>query len=249
MEFEKYDPEKHEEDVPAFFSDVAKAPTHFEKFRDAVEEALDDIEEVLEREVDFDVVIASTDMEALGNLEDIPEGLYFRGYSLGEQIHSHANRNAIFLAATTESDYWEAGLKNMAVHEEAHQEFFEYLPDQDHVVWESMMIEGHALVREKTVREEKDYKWRGDPRNYEGSAEEVLEELDKNREWQGDKYNRDNTSSIFTMDSEWEAIGYVIAQDVYMNVLERNEMEVDEPLAESRDWMRDQVEKSIIELY
>jgi hypothetical protein len=247
MDFEKYDPEKHEEAVPEFFSEVVREPEDFGKLKEAVEHAFDDVKEVIGMKADFDVIIGSTDMEKLK--EEVPEGLYFRGYSLGKAVHGHADRNAIFLSAPSDYEYWEAGLKNMAVHEEAHQEFFEHKRDLDHVVWESMVLEGHALLREEKVREQKSYKWKGDPRSYEGSAEEVLEVLDKNREWQGERYDRENTSSIFSMDSHWEGIGYVIAREVYRDVIGHEDMGVDEPLERDNEWLRDQVENSIKRLY
>lgn len=247
MRFEKYDPETHAETVPEFFSDVVEAPENFESFRRETQQAFQDIREVLGMEAEFDVVIAEVDTQKLP--EGTPEGLYFRGYSLGKEAHGHAERNALFVAASKESDYWEAGLKNMVVHEEAHQEFFDHISDLDHVVWESMILEGHALHREKLVREEKEYPWRGDPREYEGPADEVVAELDKNREWQGERYDRENVSSIFSMDSEWEGIGYVIAQEVYFDIISREEMDVDEPLEMSKEWLRNRVEESINQLY
>ncbi|MFB6115653.1 MAG: hypothetical protein ABEK04_05225 [Candidatus Nanohalobium sp.] len=247
MNLKKYDPETHAEEVPEFFSEQAVRPESFEEFRDAVDEALTDIEEVVGMDADFDVVIAATDIEKFD--EETPPGLYFRGYSLGKDVHGHADRNKVFLAGPTDYEYWRPGVKNMAVHEEAHQEFFQRITDLDHVIWESMVLEGHALLREKTVREERDYEWSGDPRSYDGSAQEVIEELDKNREWQGEKYDRDNTSSLFSMESDWEGIGYVIAREVYSDMVKRNGMEIDEPLTQEKDWLRAEVEKSIENLY
>lgn len=247
MNFEKYDQETHAEEVPEFFSEQAERPENFEEFRDAVGEALSDIEEVIGMDADFDVVVASTDLEEFD--EETPPGLYFRGYSLGKDVHSHAERNKVFLAGPLDYEYWRPGVKNMTVHEEAHQEFFWRITDLNHVVWESMVLEGHALLREKTVREEKDYAWRADPRSYEGSAQEIIDELDKNREWQGEKYDRDNTSSLFSMESDWEGIGYVIASEVYSDMVERNSMEIDEPLTQEKDWLRAEVEKSLKNLY
>lgn len=249
MEFQNYDPGQHEELVPEFFSDTALEPQESARFREAVEQAFQDVKGVLGAEADFSVVVARTDMR---NFDDgTPDGLYFRGYSLGKDFHEHAETNIVFLAAPEpgEYEYWKAGLKNMFVHEEAHQEFYRIFDSMDHVIWESMVFEGHALVREKTVREEKDYMWKGDPREYDGSAEDVIQVLDKNREWEGDRYNRENTSSIFSNRSDWEGIGYVIAQEVYEDILDRNDMEIDEPLSRSRGWLREQVEKSIRELY
>lgn len=246
MDFERYNPDVHKELVPEFFSNVTREPENFGEFKDVTEQALKDIEEVLGIEAEFDVVIGEVDADKLG---DVPEGLYFRGFSLGKGVHDYADRDIVFLGASKESDYWEAGLKNMFVHEEAHQEFYEFIRDMEHVVWESMIFEGHALVREEKVREDKNYKWRGDPREYEGSAQNVIEVLDKNRKWDGDKYNRDNTSSIFSVESDWEGIGYVIAQDVYSEILERNDMEIEEPLSKDREWLREQVEESIRDLY
>jgi hypothetical protein len=247
MEFEKYDPEEHGELAPAFFSDIAEQPQSFEEFREATKEALEDIDDIFGRSADFDVVLADVDMNQLS--EDAPLGMYFRGYSLGMGVQGHAERDIVFLAAPSESEYWRPGLKNMAVHEESHQEFYQYIRDMEHVIWESMVFEGHALFREKTVREEKEYQWRGDPRSYEGNATEVIDVLDKNREWEGPKYERDNVSSIFSVASEWEGIGYVIAQKVYADMLDRNNMDVDEPLEKDREWLRSEVEKSIDKLY
>lgn len=246
MEFQKYEPEVHAELVPEFFSSVVDDPENFEDFREVVEEALKDIDQVVGMSAEFDVVIGEVDVEKLG---DVPEGLYFRGYSLGEEVHDHAERDIVLLGASKESDYWEAGLKNMTVHEEAHQEFYEYIRDMDHVIWESMIFEGHALVREEKVRDEKGYMWRGDPRSYEGSAREVIETLDKNREWEGDRYDRDNTSSIFSVESNWEGIGYVIAQEVYSDIMDRNSLGIDEALTRDNDWLRAQVEESVRNIY
>lgn len=247
MEFERYNPEIHEGLVPEFFSDVAQEPSRFGEFKEATTEAFKDIEDVIGMSADFDVVLAEVDVQQFD--ESVPEGMYFRGYSLGEKVHDHAEKDMVFLAAPNDYEYWEAGLKNMAVHEEAHQEFFQYITDLDHVVWESMILEGHALLREKTVREKKNYKWRGDPRKYEGSAQQVIDVLDKNREWQGKKYDRDNVCSIFSMDSNWEGIGYVIAQEVYIDIIEQNNIGVDEALTRDNTWLREEVEESIKRLY
>ncbi|MEF8880684.1 MAG: hypothetical protein V5A72_02550 [Candidatus Nanohaloarchaea archaeon] len=246
MDFERYSPEIHENLVPEFFSGVAERPEKFENLKDIVGNAFEDIEDVAGLNAEFNVVLAEVAEDELGS---IPEGLYFRGYSLGKEAHGHAEENIVFLAAPREYEYLEAGLKNMAVHEEAHQEFFEYLSDLDHVIWESMILEGHALTRERLVRDEKNYKWRGDPRKYQGSSDEIVEVLDKNREWNGSRYNRDNTSSLFNTESEWEGIGYVIAENVYSDLLDRNNMDVDEPLIKEKEWLREQVEISIKNLY
>ena len=247
MKFEKYSSENHVDLVPEFFTEVAEAPDNFDELREVTSQAFQDIDEVIGMNADFDVVLAEVDITQFD--EDTPPGLYFRGYSLGKEAHTHAEQDMVFLAAPKDYEYWKAGLKNMAVHEEAHQEFFNYLNDLDHVVWESMILEGHALYREKLVREEKNYKWRGDPREYNGSAKPVIEALDKNREWQGGKYDRDNVSKIFSMDSEWEGIGYVIAQEVYTDIINRHDMQVDEALNRDKKWLREQVEESIKLLY
>lgn len=247
MRFERYSPEEHANLVPEFFSDAAEKPVNFSEFKKATEQAFEDINDVIGMSAEFDVVLADVDMSQFD--DDTPLGLCFRGYSLGKEVHEHAERDVVFLAAPSEAEYWKPGLKNMAVHEEAHQEFYQRITDMNHVIWESMVFEGHALFREKTVREQKEYRWEGDPRSYDGPAQDVLDILDKNREWQGPKYNRDNVSSIFSMDSEWEGIGYMIAQGVYTDILERNNMEVDQPLERDREWLRDEVESSIENLY
>ena len=247
MEFQKYNREAHAEGVPKFFSEKAERPENFKEFIGAVDQAFSDIEEVVGMEADFDVVVANTDLEEFD--EDTPPGLYFRGYSLDKDAHGHADRNKIFLAGPSNYEFWRPGVKNIAVHEEAHQEFYSNFGDMAHVIWESIVFEGHALMRERTVREEKNYDWRGDPREYEGSAQEVIDKLDKNREWQGQKYHRDNTSSLFSMQSDWEGIGYVIALDVYSDMIERNGMDIDESLTKEKTWLRNEVEKSLEKLY
>jgi len=247
MQFEKYDEDEHFDLVPEFFSDVAREPQRFNDFREATEEAFNEIDDVVGMDADFDVVLADVDMDQFG--EEVPLGLYFRGYSLGKEAHDHAERDIVFLAAPSRSEYWRPGLKNMAVHEEAHQEFYNHFNDMDHSIWESMVFEGHALSRENTVRNVKEYEWNGDPRNYDDSAQEVIQILDKHRQWQGSKYSRENASSLFSMESSWEGIGYVIAEQVYTEILDKNSMDVDEPLHREKDWLRKQVEEAIQKLY
>lgn len=253
MEFEKYNPEKHSDEVPDNYSNTVVPPSTTEHYEKVVEEAAEDVDEVFGIEAEFKVVIAEIDMDKMHDRfeDDIPVHAYFTGYSLGKNSHEHMEDNVIYLATSDEYEWWRSGLKDLFVHEESHQEFYVLWPNMEHEIWESIVFEGHAGHREKVVIDRKDYNWRVRQDEFEGAADRVKEELEKNREWTGDRFSRNNESQMFSFGSDdWpNAKGYVIAIEVYGDILERNNMEVNEPLTMSEDWLKEEIRDSLDKLY
>ncbi|MFB6213033.1 MAG: hypothetical protein ABEJ07_00490 [Candidatus Nanohaloarchaea archaeon] len=254
MEFEKYVPGKHGNLFPDSFSVNVVKPSDIEDYRGAVKQALEDIEGIFgSMAADFSVVIGEIDA---GLLEeefdgDILHYAYFQAYSLGKKAHSQGDRNIIFLATSQGYEYWRPGLKYYTVHEEAHQEFYVEKPDMMHEIWESIIFEGHAIHRSEKVREQKDYRWEGHRGSFPGSAAELKQELDKNREWEGDLHEREDSSPLFSMGGErWQqAEGYIAAFEIYRDIVERNGMDVDGPVRRSEAWQKEEKRKSIDRLY
>lgn len=104
MNIEFFDPEKHSELVPDFFSDDVIEPTEMSHYRKVINDALDDIDEVYGITAEFKIVFAEIDVEKFREEfgDDIPPQVFFRGYSLSKQAHEKADENIMFLATSEE---------------------------------------------------------------------------------------------------------------------------------------------------
>lgn len=114
----------------------------------------------------------------------------------------------------------------------------------EHRVWEQLLFEGHARFREKEIIQKKDYNWQGRQDSYEEDPKRVKKRLDRTG-------SRDDPNSMFNFGGEkWpDAKGYVIALDIYRNLLDRNNLDTEEPLAASKDWLKKQIKLSLDKLY
>ncbi|MFB6115510.1 MAG: DUF2268 domain-containing putative Zn-dependent protease [Candidatus Nanohalobium sp.] len=250
MEFEKYKLEKHRDDVKSWYAEKVNTPSDIEPYRDAVEKAIDDIQDVLGLDVEFTIVIGETDVDEVkrGVDGELPQSAYVFGMSFNPGMHDVGDK-VVYLSANTRCDYWRPGLKHTAVHEASHQKFFAENPSMNHRIWESMIFEGHAISSAEKVSEERDYQWSIRPDRYEGTASRLKEELDMKRAF--DHTDTEGKSQLFLYEGEeWPgAKGYVIAFEVYQEILDRKSMEIGEPIEMSHEDMRKQVEKSVENLY
>jgi len=246
MEFEKWDRNKHAELVPYFFSEHVVEPKKTDKYKNVISIALEDIEEIYGVKADFKIVFAEIDVEKFREQfnGDIPPHVFFRGYSKSETVHGEVDENLMFLATSDKYEHWEPGLKDLVVHEESHFEFFRIWGSMDNAIWGQILFEGHAKFREKEVIEKKDYYWQGRQDSFNGRAEKVGEELDKVQ-------TRDNPNCMFNFGGEkWpDAKGYVIALDVYRNLINRQKLDTNDLLRKDREWLRDKIEESVNNLY
>ncbi len=245
MEFEKYDSEVHDQRVMDWFSSLAKKPSKFAEYREAIQEALQEVDEAVGVDADFKVVVAET-QEVEGS--DLPEWKYVLGMSLSPEYH-WVEENTLFVRTTDSYENWRSAVKHTVAHEEAHQEFYENR-DLGSTVYDHMLFEGHAQKTAEKVSEENGYNWDivnlTDP---DVMADNLKQELEKDRAW-----NEEQSEEISTLfnpgGSKWQnAEGYAVTYQVVTEIMGRNNYDVRDLLRVEDEKWRGEVDKSIERLY
>lgn len=248
MDFEKYDSNIHAEKLTDWFRYKASEPEDIRKYRNAIDEAYGDFRDHFGLERDVKFVFAETNIDAIREkYEEIPVWEYAMGFSADPEYHD-VDRPTIFLMATEDYEYWENILKFTAVHELAHQKFYENR-EMGWRIYQRMLLEGHAMHSAEQLSSRRDYGWSQEGWNAEVNATEIIEELDKLNEW---KDQEDvETSTLFEPDGEkWQsAEGYPITFNVTGFILEEDNLEVGDLLEIEYSQWREEVKKSIKELY
>lgn len=249
MEFERWNNQEDYNKLMDWFNAKAGEPKNYQKYENAVREALTDFREVfgLEREVSF--VIAETD---IGFLEDkydeVPDWSYSQGFSASPEWHD-LEKPTVFVMANDNYEYWKDLLKFVTAHELAHQKFYEN-HEIGWQIYQKMMFEGHAMHSAEQIAEEKDYNWlKHEQKTRKIDKEELLAELDKYNTWAGE--NKEPTSTLFVPGGEkWQnAEGYPIAFQITEDILERTERDINDLLEMSFEEWREETEKSINRYY
>ncbi|MFB6116664.1 MAG: hypothetical protein ABEK10_04080 [Candidatus Nanosalina sp.] len=251
MQFEKYDPEQHADKLMDWFTEKAVEPEDYERYKEAAEEAYHDFGDVfgLDREIRF--VLAETDVSVLEDrYEEIPAQAYSQGFSADPNTESHdVEVPTVFMMTTSRYEYWEDSLKYVAVHELAHQKFY----DNHDVGWrifQRMLFEGHAMHSAEKVAEEKDYRWsQAGWKVEEVDPIEVRKELDRLNTWKGEQEGEVSTFFVPGGDRWPNAEGYPITYQLTENVRVRKGIGVSELLDLGFDEWRDEIEKSLEDEY
>ncbi|MFB6115654.1 MAG: hypothetical protein ABEK04_05230 [Candidatus Nanohalobium sp.] len=249
MEFKTYNPEE-DDYLRDGFHDFLRRPEDVEKYRKTIREALEDAEEVVGMDSDVEILFGLTDTGSVHERwgEEAAPEFYVYGFTFGSHFEGK-DRNFIFLRANDFPSNWKAVLKNMAVHERAHIEFFRSNSDEElderlsGAVYNSVLFEGHSTNTAARLNEEKGYGWNPDFRKKgnEVDFEELKAELEKDR----------TESSFFDHGGdEWtEAEGYPISFEIFNWVIENKGLEVKDLPSLSEDEARELIDEAAEELY
>ncbi|MFB6100462.1 MAG: DUF2268 domain-containing putative Zn-dependent protease [Candidatus Nanohalobium sp.] len=249
MQFEKYDPDEHSGYVKEWFAEASTTPDNLEVFRSVVETAIKDFDEVFGIEVDFDVVIAETDIETVRRERgrDANHYAYINGMGLTDDFE-YFDRNLLVLRVTDTVDEWRSFLKSLAIHEQAHIKFHKERSKGKSIAYH-LLMEGHAMHSDRKVSELKDYTWRQEWELPDIQKKKLLEDLDKMRSW--NQPQSDEISVLFDYGTDpWpEAEGYALAFFITQDVMERNDLSVEDLLEISKKKWETELKKSIENLY
>ena len=245
MEFQKWDDEEDYGNLMEWFTNKAKEPKNFEKYKDTVREGFEDFKEVFGLETDVDFVIAETNIDFLREkYDEIPDWAYGQGFSTTPEWHD-VDTPTVFVMANDQYEYWEDLLKYVAAHELGHQKLYEN-HEKGRQIYKRMMFEGHAMHSAEKLAEEKNYNWSQNGWSPgKVNKEELLRELDKFNTWAGE--NEGETTTLFVPGGEeWQnAEGYPIAFQTTKMIIEQQDESVSELLEMSFDEWREKLEKSI----
>lgn len=249
MEFKTYNPEK-DEYLRDGFHDFLRKPEDAGKYREAIDEALEDVKEVVGMDSDVEILFGLTDTESVHERwsEEADPQFYVYGFTFGSHFEDK-DKDFIFLRANDFPANWKAVLKNMAAHERAHIEFFRSNSDEEldrrlsGSVYNSVLFEGHSTNTAAMVNEEKGYGWSPDFRRKgnEVDFEKLMDELKKDR----------TESEFFNHDGdEWtDAEGYPISFEIFNWVIENKDLEVQELPSLSEDEVKKLIDEAVEELY
>lgn len=248
MKFEKYNPEEHEYYVKEQFAKTAHRPDQFKKYKEVVENAVVDFDQVFGLNPEFDVIIAKTDVEIAEDEFGRPSHYaYINGMGLTENSQ-YFERNLLVLRATEKVENWKPFLKSLVAHELAHLKFQHERGTGKSIAYH-LLMEGHGMHSDRKVSEIKNYDWRDEWRLPNINVEKFLNELDKKRSW--DQPQSDEISVLFDYGTEpWpQAEGYALAYLITEELMERKDLSVEDLIyIESDDW-RKEIEKSVENLY
>lgn len=250
MEFKTYDPEEddylHED-----FEEVLESPENVEKFRNVIEEALNDAEEVLGFSADVEIVFGLADPERIKEKwgEDAGTNFHVYGFTYGSWFENR-EKDFIFLYANDLKDYWEQALKNMVVHERAHIDFYDHHSDEvlserlNNYMYDNILFEGHSTNSAAKLNRVKGYGWSPSHRELgkvDPGLERLKEEFEKKR----------TESSFFDHGGdEWkEAEGYPVSYEIFHWIIENKGLEIHELPELSQDEVEELVDEASEKLY
>lgn len=249
MRFQTYDPEE-DDYIYDSYEEVLEKPEDVEKYRSAIEEALDDAEEVVGMDSDVEIVFGLADPEKIKDRwgEDAETNFHVHGFTYGSWFDDR-DRDFIFLYASDFKDDWEAALKNMTVHERAHVDFYDHHSDETlgrrlrGSVYDNVLFEGHSTNTAAKLNRVKGYGWNP---GFRKKGNEVGFERLK------DEFEKERTESVFFDHGgdEWtEAEGYPVSFEIMKWVLENKGLEVEELPSLSQDEARQLIDEAAKELY
>ncbi len=249
MKFKTYDPEE-DGYLPEHYEGLLDRPEEVDKYREAVEEALQDADEVLGMSSDVEIVFGLADPEKVDERWEVETGLNFHvhGFTYGSWFDD-VDRDFIFLYADDSRSDWKAALKNMTVHERAHIDFYDSHSDEAlrgrlrGSMYDNMLFEGHSTNSAAKVNDVKGYGWRPSHRELgkvDPDARKLKEELEKPRK----------ESNLLDRGGEWdEDEGYAMAFEIFNWVIENRGLEVEELPQLSEQETRELVDEAAEELY
>lgn len=251
MKVDRYRKEIHGEYLPDVHRKYYSEPAEIEEFENAVEEAFEQLNDILEFRKDIKVVVASTDEDEIS--DEAPDDYYFHGFSFADGMRGHEGC-AIFIRASTHFDWWSSAFKDMLIHEAAHQIFYRR-DNQDN--WEdnqyfSIMFEGHAENVAASVNEKFDYDWnpvwrKEQPLNLD--KEKLYLSLKKQRRFGDADDNKDHDLFLSGGENWSDAEGYTIAYQIVKLLLEREMIELNNFINSDGEEWKEKVDNAIEELY
>lgn len=251
MDIKPYRPEEHGEYLPDVHRPYYRAPEEVDRFAAVVEEAFEELEEVVEFDEDIEVVVAETDETEIS--EDSPDAYYFHGFSLDDGMRGY-DGNAVIVRVSDRFDWWQDAFKDMIVHETGHQLFYQR-ENKDN--WEesqyfSMMFEGYAENLADAVGRRFGYGYSPPWRKQEAlsvNKTHLYEDLEKPRSF-GDEEDDISYDMFLGGGERWkDAGGYTIAYQIVRNLLDRNEVQLETFInTDTEEWKR-LVENAVERLY
>lgn len=250
MQFKTYDPEE-DDYLPEHYESLLDRPEDVEKYREAVEEALSDAEEVLGFSSDVEIVFGLANPEKVNERWDFETGLNFHvhGFTYGSWFDDR-DRDFIFLYADDSENGWEAALKNMTVHERAHIDFYDKHSDEAlrerlrGSMYDNMLFEGHSTNSAAKVNEVKGYGHSPGHRELgkmDPEVQKLRDELEKTRE---------ESNLLDKGGEDWdEQEGYTMAYEIFNWVIENKSLEVKELPELSQEEVQELVDEAVEELY
>jgi len=250
MNFKTYNPEE-EDYLDEGFHSVLQRPEDVEKYRNVIAQALEDAEDILGMSSEVEILFGLTDTEKVQGRwgQDLTANFYSNGFTFGSWFEG-IDHDFIFLRANDYHNDWEAALKNMAVHERAHIEFYDHHSDEDLAerlngsVYNSVLFEGHSMNTAAKLNEEKDYGWSPEFRQ----LSEVSPDYAKLKQ----ELEKDRTDSEFfdKGGEEWqEGEGYIIAYEGLNWVLEKKDIGLDDLPALSEEDAVELIDEAAEQLY
>ena len=249
MEFKTYDPSEDDYLWEAF-EEVLVAPENVEKYRETIEEALEDSEEVLGRNTDIEVVFGLSDPEKIKDKwgEDAETNFHVYGFTFGSWFDDF-DKDFIFLYANDSKEDWRPALKNLTVHEGSHIDFYNHYSDEEIAKrlngpnYNSVLFEGHSTNSAEKVDEVKGYGWQPDYRTVGNSFDykKLKKELEKDR----------TESGFFDHGGdEWQdAEGYPASFEIFSWIIENKGLEVEDLPELSEERTRELVDEAVENLY
>lgn len=220
MKFVEWD-EGFSSAVDGWFSELAKTPGEYERYKAQISQAEQDFRQYASLE-DLRAVVAFYDLEVFQERydSDYPSKFAYRNaFSMTTEL-SDLDKDTVFMAVhedfSEEVDNWKGIIKYDTIHELAHQVFFQKGNfSLNTKAWKKMIFEGHAMYLAEKVSREKgydvEYPFLELP---DVDLDDVKHELDK--DIGGREENEEELSQLFSYggDSFTDAEGYPIAYNV-----------------------------------
>lgn len=240
MEFEKYDPDKHDYFLDEFVQ-YSRKPDQKEAdfFSELLSELVGEISEVMGYNPDFKLYFAMTDVSKID--EELPINRYVHGFSFAEWMEGF-ERDVVMIRAVKNKEDWDACLINMLSHEIAHQEFYSKKEKVPYKNWFNLVFEGHAMKRAEQVADELEIDWRPHYRSDDKldlDAESIIGILDENRTHEAE--------SIFQNGGKLceDAEGYNLAYQVVKDIVDRTDLNLETLIQEDEEVLKMEVEESL----
>ena len=253
---EPYSSEKHSEYLDGFTDYVNDLSEGFEEFSDVIEEAMAEGSEVFEVPDDVKIVVAQTDVEAMREEhgKDFSRVYLVHGYSFHSGMENAVeDEDVILLRSGKGLDEWRAAMKNMLVHELAHQRFFrDSVNFSFEEQYDDIFFEGHAMLAAEKVCKEFSWRWRPPFRPEETiklNLEDFIQDLQRKRVL--DDTDGEEIGSLFRSGGErfQNAEGYPASFQICRWLVRNTDLEFDKIPKLEKDRRKRLAERAAEELF